>query len=234
MRRGVIGALAVLLAVGLLVVLPGGGSAQQKVAKIGLVVPPDRGGRRLGATPITKGAQLAIDEINAEGRRGAATSSRRWSTTAPPRRPASTIPPRRRRTIRKFIADPHGARVGRPGQMSGEGKAISPILSEADLATITPSSTNPDITDPKFKAQYRPKGKAVYFRTVTTDAYQGPNMANHALPQPEGQEASTSWTTAGPSGWGSPTASRGGRRSSGSRSSAATGSIRRKPTTRPS
>src|SRR5262249_56067412 len=63
--------------------------------------------------------------------------------------------------------------------MSGEGKAISPILSEADMATITPSSTNPDITDPKFQSQYRPKGKAVYFRTVTTDAYQGPNMANY-------------------------------------------------------
>jgi branched-chain amino acid transport system substrate-binding protein len=39
--------------------------------------------------------------------------------------------------------------------------------------------TNPDITDPKFQPQYRPKGKAVYFRTVTTDAYQGPNMANY-------------------------------------------------------
>ena len=47
------------------------------------------------------------------------------------------------------------------------------------MATITPSSTNPDITDPKFQSQYRSKGKAVYFRTVTTDAYQGPNMANY-------------------------------------------------------
>jgi branched-chain amino acid transport system substrate-binding protein len=28
-------------------------------------------------------------------------------------------------------------------------------------------------------AQYRPKGKAVYFRTVTTDAYQGPYLANY-------------------------------------------------------
>jgi branched-chain amino acid transport system substrate-binding protein len=64
-------------------------------------------------------------------------------------------------------------------QMSGEGKAMSAILSEADMATITPSSTNPDITNPKFASQYRPKGKAVYFRTVTTDAYQGPNMANY-------------------------------------------------------
>ena len=64
-------------------------------------------------------------------------------------------------------------------QMSGAGKAMAPILSEGDLAIITPSSTNPDITDPKFAAQYRPAGKAIYFRTVATDAYQGPNMANY-------------------------------------------------------
>ncbi len=62
--------------------------------------------------------------------------------------------------------------------MSGAGKAMAPILSEGDLATITPSSTNPDITNPKFADQYRPAGKPIYFRTVTTDAYQGPNMAN--------------------------------------------------------
>ena len=46
------------------------------------------------------------------------------------------------------------------------------------MAIITPSSTNPDITDPKFAAQYRPGGKPIYFRTVTTDAFQGPNMAD--------------------------------------------------------
>ena len=55
---------------------------------------------------------------------------------------------------------------------------MAPILSQGNLATITPTSTNPDITDPKFAAQYRPAGKAIYFRTVTTDAFQGPNMAN--------------------------------------------------------
>jgi branched-chain amino acid transport system substrate-binding protein len=55
---------------------------------------------------------------------------------------------------------------------------MTPILSEGDLATITPSSTNPDITNPKFADQFRPAGKPIYFRTVTTDAYQGPNMAN--------------------------------------------------------
>ncbi|HEX5327304.1 MAG TPA: branched-chain amino acid ABC transporter substrate-binding protein [Acetobacteraceae bacterium] len=62
--------------------------------------------------------------------------------------------------------------------MSGAGKAMAPILSQGDLATITPASTNPDISSPKFAAQFRPAGKPIYFRTVTTDAYQGPNMAN--------------------------------------------------------
>jgi branched-chain amino acid transport system substrate-binding protein len=64
-------------------------------------------------------------------------------------------------------------------QMSGSGKAMSPILSQGNLAIITPASTNPDITDPKYAGQYRPAGKAIYFRTVTTDAFQGPNMANY-------------------------------------------------------
>src|SRR4030095_10848985 len=54
---------------------------------------------------------------------------------------------------KKFIADSLVMAAVGP-VMSGEGKAISPILSEADMATITPSSTNPDITDPKFQSQY--------------------------------------------------------------------------------
>ena len=62
-------------------------------------------------------------------------------------------------------------------QMSGAGKAMAPILSQADLAIVTPSATNPDITNPKFADQYKPNGKAIFFRTVTTDAFQGPNMA---------------------------------------------------------
>ena len=78
---------------------------------------------------------------------------------------------------RKMVAD-HQVVAAIGPQMSGVGKAMAPILSWGDLATITPSSTNPDITDPKFAQQYRPAGKAIYFRTVATDAYQGPYMAN--------------------------------------------------------
>ncbi len=78
---------------------------------------------------------------------------------------------------RKMVSDKQIVAAVGP-QMSGAGKAMAPILSEGDLATITPSSTNPDITSPKFADQFRPAGKPIYFRTVTTDAYQGPNMAN--------------------------------------------------------
>ncbi len=78
---------------------------------------------------------------------------------------------------RRMVADPQVMAAVGP-QMSGSGKAMAPILSEGDLAIITPSSTNPDITDPKFAAQFDPSGKPIYFRTVTTDAFQGPNMAN--------------------------------------------------------
>ena len=79
---------------------------------------------------------------------------------------------------RKMVSD-KGYVAALGPQMSGAGKAMAPILSQGDLAIITPSSTNPDITNPKFASQYMPAGKAIYFRTVATDAFQGPNMANY-------------------------------------------------------
>src|SRR5215467_12874963 len=58
--------LAVLLIAGLLLVLPGGGTAQPKVVKIGLSLPLT-GADKDGADAILKGAQMAIDDINAKG-----------------------------------------------------------------------------------------------------------------------------------------------------------------------
>ncbi len=83
---------------------------------------------------------------------------------------------------RKMVVDP--TVVAAVGPMaSGSGKAMAPLLSQGNLATVTPSSTNPDLTDPKFAEMYRPAGKAIYFRTCTTDAFQGPNMANFMADQ---------------------------------------------------
>jgi branched-chain amino acid transport system substrate-binding protein len=179
-RRVFLPVLAVLVAVGLLVALPGGGVAQQKVAKIGISM-PITGADADGADAILKGAQMAIAEINAKGGAGGYKLEAVVYDSATPA--AGQYDPAQAATnYKKFIAD--SAVVAAVGPvMSGEGKAISPIISEADMATVSPSATNPDITDPKFKAQYRPKGKAVFFRNVTTDAYQGPNMANYLFHQ---------------------------------------------------
>jgi branched-chain amino acid transport system substrate-binding protein len=177
MRRGVIGALAVLLAVGLLVVLPGGGGAQTKTLKIGMSIPVT-GADADSSDAMVKGAQMAVDEINQKG--GVAGHNLElWVLDSATPAAGQYDPAQAATNYRKYIAD--GAVVGAIGtMMSGEGKAISPIASEGDMATVSQSATNPDITDPKFKAQYRPKGKPVFFRNVTTDTYQGPNVAVYA------------------------------------------------------
>jgi len=151
------------------------GLAQSKTLYVGITLPLT-GADAEDAELIKDGALLAIEQQNAKG--GVAGYKiepiilDNGTATAGQYDPAQAAT-----NIRKLVANV-GVVANIGPQMSGSGKAMSPILSEADLATITPSSTNPDITDPKFASQYRPNGKAVYFRTVTTDAYQGPNMAN--------------------------------------------------------
>jgi len=148
---------------------------QQKSIKVGITLPLT-GADAEDATRIKYGAMMAIDAANAQG--GAGGYKIEVITLDSGTATAGQYDPAQAATnTKKLVADPMVvANIG--PQMSGEGKAMTPILSEADLATITPSSTNPDITDPKMAGQFKPKGRAIYFRTVTTDAFQGPNMAS--------------------------------------------------------
>src|SRR5215468_366968 len=150
--------------------------AQQKTIKVGITLPLT-GADAEDALLIKNGALMAIDEANAKG--GVAGYKIEVVTYDSGTATAGQYDPAQAATnTKKLVSDPLVvANVG--PQMSGEGKAMTPILSEADLATITPSSTNPDITNPAFAGQFKPKGRAIYFRTVTTDAFQGPNMANY-------------------------------------------------------
>jgi branched-chain amino acid transport system substrate-binding protein len=150
--------------------------AADKAVTIAIDVPLT-GSDAENAILIKNGAMIAVDDVNAAG----GVAGYRidvlvlddGTTTAGQYDPAQAAI-----NARKMIADPTVVAAIGP-EMSGCGKAMSPILSQGNLATVTPSSTNPDITDPKFAAQFRPGGKAIYFRTVTTDAYQGPDMANY-------------------------------------------------------
>jgi branched-chain amino acid transport system substrate-binding protein len=129
------------------------------------------------ANLIKDGFLMAIDEANAKG--GPAGIHINVLLLDDGTATAGQYDPAQGATnARKMVADT--TCVAALGPMSSTpGKAMSAIFSQGDLATITPTSTNPDITDPKFAGLYRPQGKAIYFRTVTTDAYQGPNLANY-------------------------------------------------------
>ncbi|WP_428483787.1 branched-chain amino acid ABC transporter substrate-binding protein [Rhodopila sp.] len=129
------------------------------------------------ANLIRDGFMLAIDEANAKG--GPAGIHVDVLMLDDGTATAGQYDPAQGATnARKMVADRNC--VAALGPMSSTpGKAMAAIFSQGDLATITPTSTNPDITDPKFAGLYRPAGKAIYFRTVTTDAYQGPSLANY-------------------------------------------------------
>ena len=150
--------------------------AADKTITIGINL-PFTGADAHDAELIKDGAMLAIDEANQQG--GVAGYKVEVLQLDDGTATAGQYDPAQAATnARKMVAD-KGVVAAIGPQMSGSGKAMSPILSQGDLATVTPSSTNPDITDPKFAGQYRPKGRAIYFRTVTTDAFQGPNLANY-------------------------------------------------------
>jgi branched-chain amino acid transport system substrate-binding protein len=175
-RRSMIISLATTALVGALASRAGLVLAADKSVKIGINL-PFTGADAHDAELIKDGALLALDEANAAGGVGGykieVLQLDDGTATAGQYDPAQAAT-----NARKMVSDDSVVAAIGP-QMSGSGKAMSPILSQGNLATITPASTNPDITSPKFAAQYRPAGKAIYFRTVTTDAFQGPNMANY-------------------------------------------------------
>jgi branched-chain amino acid transport system substrate-binding protein len=173
-RRSVIRLTGAAAAAG--IIRPHRGFAADKAVTIGIDLSMT-GADAETAIRIHDGFMLGIDEANAKG--GAAGYHLNVLMLDDGTATAGQYDPAQGATnARKMVADP--SVVAALGPMSSTpGKAMAPIFSQGNLATITPTSTNPDITDPKFAAIYRPAGKAVYFRTVTTDAYQGPNMANY-------------------------------------------------------
>lgn len=70
------------------------------------------------------------------------------------------------------------------GYSSGAAKSMlaADVKSADPVVIVSPSATASEITDPSppRAAEFRPKNKPYFFRTVTTDGYQGPGMANFA------------------------------------------------------
>ena len=150
-------------------------SAEDKVLTIGMSFPLT-GSLALQAGVARDAVVYAIDEANEKG--GVAGYKLRAlvlddaSTTTGQYDPAIAAT-----NARKMLQDPSVIAAVGPLN-SGSAKAVSPVLSQGGMATISGSATNPDLTSPKFAQLYRPAGPPIFFRTVTTDAYQGPNLAN--------------------------------------------------------
>jgi branched-chain amino acid transport system substrate-binding protein len=174
-RRSLMVHLSTTALVGAFAVRAGSAVAADKTVTIGITL-PFTGADAHDAELIKDGAMMAIDDANEHG--GIAGYKIEVMQLDDGTATAGQYDPVQAATNARKMVSNQAVVASIGPQMSGSGKAMAPILSEGDLATVTPSSTNPDITDPKFAGQYRPKGKAIYFRTVTTDAFQGPNQAN--------------------------------------------------------
>jgi branched-chain amino acid transport system substrate-binding protein len=156
----------------------GAAPAPRSALKLGASLPLTGADARWGLS-LLHGIQLAVEDVNGRGGAGGYTletvaldSSARGEGTLARQRAAVD-------NYERFLADP--AMIAAVGpQTSGEGRAIAALLSRADLATITPSATTFDLTDPALREHYRPGGRTVYFRTVGTDVTQGDAMARFA------------------------------------------------------
>ncbi len=141
-------------------VATGSAFAADKVVKIGIDLSLT-GADSQGAGRVKNGIMMAFDAAN----QGNAIPGYKFDVLVTDDGTATAgqyDPAQAATNARKMVADKEVVAAIGP-QMSGAGKAMTPILSQGGLATITPSSTNPDITDPKFAEQYRPAGQANLF-----------------------------------------------------------------------
>src|ERR1051326_440881 len=115
--------------------------AQEKTVTIGIELPLT-GADADSATRIKNGILMGIDDVNAANTAGGyklvPSVLDSGTSTAGQYDPAQAAT-----NAKKFVANDSVVAIVGP-EMSGEGKAMTPILSAANLAAITPSSTNPD------------------------------------------------------------------------------------------
>src|SRR5271169_6948228 len=138
-RRSLILHLSTTALVGALAMRARLAAAADKSVKIGINL-PFTGADAHDAELIKDGALLAIDEANAQG--GVAGYKIEVLLLDDGTATAGQYDPAQAATnARKMVSDKQVVAAIGP-QMSGSGKAMSPILSQGDLATITPSSTN--------------------------------------------------------------------------------------------
>lgn len=155
----------------------GASPAPRPAVKVGVSLAVTGTEARWGV-PMLHGIQLAVEDVNAGG--GAGGRALETSVLDSAGLGVEGISRARGTSnFEQFIGDPAVVAVIGP-QTSGEARAVAPLLSRAGLATITPSATTFDLTDPALRDRFRPGGRTVFFRTIGTDLAQSEAMARFA------------------------------------------------------
>jgi branched-chain amino acid transport system substrate-binding protein len=128
---------------------------------------------------MLQGVELAIEDVNRRSGAGGRPLELLVRDSATPGLDTRGRQQAVARQYAELIADPAVVAVIGP-QSSLEGRAVAALVNRADLATVTPSATTFDVTDPALAATFRPTGRATYFRTVGTDLTEGAAMARFA------------------------------------------------------
>jgi branched-chain amino acid transport system substrate-binding protein len=155
-----------------------GGSSGEKTLKLGVTLPLS-GGAAADGQPTLKGAQLAVDDINAKGGVGG------YKIQLFPLDHAVNGKYNEQQgaqDMQTFIADP--AVIGVIGPYnSAVAKVQIPIGNKAGLLQCSPANTNETLTKPEFGALDFRKDfpdRINYIRVAATDDIQGPAMSVYA------------------------------------------------------
>ena len=152
----------------------GGGSAQEekKTVKIGVIAPLTGNLSELGLV-IKNSVDLAVRQANEKGTvSGYELVLAAEDDAADPATGANAA--------NKLASDPQVAAV--VGTLnSSVAQSVAPVLSKANITQVSPANTNPTLTRGPKPDDAPKRIWPTYFRTATTDTYQGPFAADYAL-----------------------------------------------------
>jgi branched-chain amino acid transport system substrate-binding protein len=157
----------------------GGTTSSDKTLKLGVTLPLS-GGAAADGQPTLKGAQLAVDEVNAKGGIGG------YKIELLPLDHAVNGKYNEQQgaqDMQTFVNDP--AVIGVVGPYnSAVAKVQIPISNDAGLLQCSPANTNQGLTKPEFGGLDLRKNnpdRISYIRVAATDDIQGPAMAVYAF-----------------------------------------------------
>ena len=152
----------------------GGGDAQEekKTVKIGVVAPLTGALSELGLG-IKNSVDLAVRQANEKGTvPGYELVLAAEDDAADPATGANAA--------NKLASDPQVAGV--VGTLnSSVAQSVAPVLAKANISQVSPANTNPTLTRGPKPDDAPQRVWPTYFRTATTDAFQGPFAADYAL-----------------------------------------------------